>query len=168
MSSLLCRLCYVQCRTQFFHVDIFLFPVSMSHAYFRFEVICKVTFWLKGHFSVILSEGASVCRKGCGVEWSVAWQEKWVWQIKCDCRKGFGLSPKEDKSGLGCGKEVESSLTPPVDGSGEWSEAWQGWLVWRWPSPSWTTVSWVVANIGAVRNVNVVHSIFDPCSGLIT
>ena len=33
-------------------------------------------------------------------------------------RKGFGLSPKEDKSGLGCGKEVELSLTPPVDGSG--------------------------------------------------
>ena len=39
----LCRLCYVvfvmcnvQCRTQFFHVDIFLFPVSMSHVYFRF------------------------------------------------------------------------------------------------------------------------------------
>jgi hypothetical protein len=30
------RLCYVHCRTQFFHVDIFLFPVFMSHAYFRF------------------------------------------------------------------------------------------------------------------------------------
>jgi hypothetical protein len=29
-----------------------------------------------------------------------------------------GTNPKEDKSGLGCGKEVECSLTRPVDGSG--------------------------------------------------
>ena len=66
---------------------------------------------MKGHFSVILSEGASVCREGCPT----------VHRSGCDeenCRKGFGLSPKEDKSGLGCGKEVECSLTPPVDGSG--------------------------------------------------
>jgi hypothetical protein len=49
----------VQSRTQFFHVDIFLFPVFMSHATSCFEVICKVTSCLKGHFLVILSEGAS-------------------------------------------------------------------------------------------------------------
>jgi hypothetical protein len=73
----LCRLCYVQCRTQFFHVDMFLFPVSMSHAYFRFEVICKVTFWLKGHFLVILSEGASVWRKGCGLSPTVDMSGVW-------------------------------------------------------------------------------------------
>jgi hypothetical protein len=36
MSSLVCRLCYVHCRTQCYHVDIFLFPVSMSHVDFRF------------------------------------------------------------------------------------------------------------------------------------
>jgi hypothetical protein len=35
-------------------------------------------------------------------------------------RKGFGLSPKEDKSGLGCGKEDGCSLSPTVDGSGVW------------------------------------------------
>ena len=59
MSSLVCRLCYVQCRTQIFHVDIFLFPVFMSQVYFRFKVICKVASSLKGHLSVI-SERASV------------------------------------------------------------------------------------------------------------
>jgi hypothetical protein len=32
----------------------------MSHATSCFEVICKVTSCLKGHFLVILSEGASV------------------------------------------------------------------------------------------------------------
>jgi hypothetical protein len=36
MSSLLCRLCYVHCRTKFFHVDIFPFLIFMSHVYFRF------------------------------------------------------------------------------------------------------------------------------------
>jgi hypothetical protein len=53
MSSLVCRLCYVQCRTQIFHVDIFLFPVFMSQVYFRFKVICKVASSLKGHLLVI-------------------------------------------------------------------------------------------------------------------
>ena len=41
-------------------------------------------------------------------------------------RKGFGLSPKEDKSGLGCGKEDGCSLSSTVDGSG----VWQVLLVW--------------------------------------
>jgi hypothetical protein len=57
LSSLLCRLCYVHCRTQFFHVDIFLFPVFMSHATSGFEFICTVTSCLKGHVLDILSEG---------------------------------------------------------------------------------------------------------------
>ena len=51
MSSLVCHLCYVQCRTQFFHVDIF--PVFMSHIFFLFEVICKVISSLKGHLLVV-------------------------------------------------------------------------------------------------------------------
>jgi hypothetical protein len=43
-------------------------------------------------------------------------------KYKCDCRKGFGLSPKEDNSGLGCGKEDCCGLSPTV----EWSGVWQG------------------------------------------
>jgi hypothetical protein len=35
-------------------------------------------------------------------------------------RKGFGLSAKEDKSGLRCGKEDGCSLSSIVDGSGVW------------------------------------------------
>jgi hypothetical protein len=37
VGKVLCRLCYVHCRTQFYHVDIFLFPVSMLHVYFQFR-----------------------------------------------------------------------------------------------------------------------------------
>ena len=42
---------------------------------------------------------------------------KVVW---CDGGQGRAeqQSPKEDKSGLGCGKEVGCGLSPPVDGSG--------------------------------------------------
>jgi hypothetical protein len=51
MSSLVCHFCYVHCRTHFYHVDIFIFPVSLSHVYFRY--------W--GHFhSDILHERSSV------------------------------------------------------------------------------------------------------------
>ena len=35
-------------------------------------------------------------------------------------RKGFGISPKDDKSGLGCGKEDGCGLTSTVDKSGVW------------------------------------------------
>jgi hypothetical protein len=35
-------------------------------------------------------------------------------------RKGFGLSPKEDKSDLGCNNEDGCSLSSIVDGSGVW------------------------------------------------
>jgi hypothetical protein len=35
-------------------------------------------------------------------------------------RKGFGLSPKDDKSGLGCGKEDGCGLSSTVDRSGVW------------------------------------------------
>jgi hypothetical protein len=48
--------------------------------------------------------------------------------IKCDCRKGFGLSPKEDKSGLGCGKEDGCGLSPTVDGSGVGRGKGDGWV----------------------------------------
>ena len=33
-------------------------------------------------------------------------------------QKGFGLSPKEDKSGMGCGKEDGYGIIGTVDGSG--------------------------------------------------
>ena len=33
-------------------------------------------------------------------------------------RKGFGISPKEDKSGLGCGKEDGCGIRHKVDWSG--------------------------------------------------
>ena len=35
-------------------------------------------------------------------------------------RKGFGISPKDDKSGLGCGKEDGLGLSYTVDRSGVW------------------------------------------------
>jgi hypothetical protein len=47
-------------------------------------------------------------------------------------RKGIGLSPKEDKSGLRCGKEDGCSLSSIADGSGVWKVL----LVWPWPRPS--------------------------------
>jgi hypothetical protein len=43
--------------------------------------------------------------------------------------KGFGLSPKEDKIGLRCGKEDGCSFSFIEDGSG----VWQVLLVWPWP-----------------------------------
>jgi hypothetical protein len=51
-------------------------------------------------------------------------------------RKGFGISPKDDKSGLGCGKKDGCGLSSKVYRSG----VWQVWLVWPWPRPSWTTL----------------------------
>ena len=47
-------------------------------------------------------------------------------------RKGFGLSPKADKSGLRWGKEDGCSLSSIEDGSG----VWQVLLVWPLPRPS--------------------------------
>jgi hypothetical protein len=72
-------------------------------------------------------------------------------------RKGFGLSPKEDKSGLGCGKEYGCSLSSTVDGSG----VWQVLLVWPWPRPSWTTLY----TCAPTKCVPLILSIliFGPC-----
>jgi hypothetical protein len=41
--------------------------------------------------------------------------------IECGlARKGFGLSPKEDKNGLGCGKEDGCNLSYTIDESWVW------------------------------------------------
>jgi homoserine trans-succinylase len=76
MSSLLCLLCYVHCRTQFYHVDIFIFPVSMSHVYF----------WFRGHLHsdiLVILSGMADLNKNIDMtkleesyKWSGVWQEK--------------------------------------------------------------------------------------------
>jgi hypothetical protein len=111
----------------------FLFLCHMSTS--GFEVICKVTSCLKGNFLVILSEGASVCRKGCGLSLTVDrsivghGKENGYDKYKCDCRKGFGLIPKEDKSGLGYSKEDGCGLSHTVDGSGVGCGKVDGWIL---------------------------------------
>jgi hypothetical protein len=82
-----CRLCYVQCRTQFFHVDIFLFPVSMSHVYFRFLVHLQSNILSEGSF---LSEGASA---SASVEKGLALVPQYT-GMECGSARKLGVTNK--------------------------------------------------------------------------
>jgi hypothetical protein len=102
LSSLLCCLCWVHRRTLFFHVHIFLFPVFMSHVYFRFEVTCRVTSGLKGHVLFILSEGVmadlnqniDMTKLKKSYKWSVVWQEMGLSLVLKKKRVVWGVARK--------------------------------------------------------------------------
>jgi hypothetical protein len=76
MSSLLCAMCNAAHNSSMWTYFYFLFPCPMSTS--GFEFICKVTSCVKGHFSVILSEGAIVFRKGCSLSPTLDRSKVWL------------------------------------------------------------------------------------------